>query len=37
MIPISHRYSFFKKIADSLEGFIKKVDQNDRYFEDMAD
>ncbi|MCY7816208.1 SMI1/KNR4 family protein [Bacillus haynesii] len=26
-----------KKIAGSLEEFIKKVDQNDRYFEDMAD
>ncbi|MEC0677175.1 SMI1/KNR4 family protein, partial [Bacillus haynesii] len=26
-----------KKIADSLEEFIKKVDQNNRYFEDMAD
>lgn len=30
-------FFFDKKIADSIEGFIKKVDQNDRYFEDMED
>ncbi|WP_412095129.1 SMI1/KNR4 family protein [Bacillus haynesii] len=30
-------FFFDKKIADSLEEFIKKVDQNDLYFEDMAD